>query len=178
MRLLRGALVARVLVATVAVFVVPGAARAAVYFSDLVGDTEFHKIQQMPNTGGVRTDILTGERERIYGLAVDATNLYWANSTTGGTLNVLPLAGGAGHVIGTVEYTQAIAVQGSLLYLADHYGIDRVGTDGSGFTKQFVITNTAPYGVASDGAFLYWSNYATGTIGRANLDGSAVDQVF
>ena len=37
-----------------------------------------------------------------------------------------------------------------------------------------------PYGVAVDGAHVYWANYTgtTNTIGRANLDGTGVDQSF
>ena len=32
--------------------------------------------------------------------------------------------------------------------------------------------------VARADAFVYWANFNTGTIGRANLDGSGVDQSF
>jgi virginiamycin B lyase len=39
------------------------------------------------------------------------------------------------------------------------------GTDGGG-------------GVAADGEHIYWANHGTGTIGRADLDGSHVDQRF
>jgi len=41
-----------------------------------------------------------------------------------------------------------------------------------------MIGAKAPAGVALDGGYVYWANYGSGTIGRANLDGSRVDRHF
>ena len=46
---------------------------------------------------------------------------------------------------------------------------------------SFISTdpNTNPTGVAVDSGHIYWSNWAdTGSIGRANLDGTGVNQNF
>ena len=66
--------------------------------------------------------------------------------------------------------------------------IGRANLDGSGATLSFIAGTTSPVtsklGVAVDGGHLYWANITleagkTGTtIGRANIDGSGVDQSF
>ncbi|HET9102083.1 MAG TPA: hypothetical protein VFN55_01915 [Solirubrobacteraceae bacterium] len=64
------------------------------------------------------------------------------------------------------------------IYWGNAYS-DTIGTanlDGSGVSESLVGTVGHPYGVAVDGAHLYWTN--KDTIGRANLDGSGVDQSF
>ncbi len=43
---------------------------------------------------------------------------------------------------------------------------------------RFIDGASTPVGVALDADHIYWTNYATGTIGRANLDGSRVSQRF
>jgi len=35
-----------------------------------------------------------------------------------------------------------------------------------------------PYGVTVDGQYIYWSNFGTNTLGRANVDGGEVNQSF
>ena len=47
----------------------------------------------------------------------------------------------------------------------------RVGSE-----PAFVTGLRGPVGIAVDGAHLYWSETESGTIGRANLDGSGVDE--
>jgi hypothetical protein len=42
----------------------------------------------------------------------------------------------------------------------------------------FIATAVGPTGLTSDGTYLYWSNYANSTIGRALLDGTGVNQAF
>jgi len=83
-----------------------------------------------------------------------------------------------------------VAVDGQHIYWSNSYEntIGRANVDGSGVNQSF-ITNSAgivgqPEGVAVDGAHIYWANNQSSqagesqTIGRANLDGSDVNQNF
>jgi Low-density lipoprotein receptor repeat class B len=55
--------------------------------------------------------------------------------------------------------------------------VARAGLDGSGLNTTFVRGGSPDVcGVAVDAAHLYWTNLENGTIGRANLDGSGVNQ--
>ena len=66
--------------------------------------------------------------------------------------------------------------------------IGRANLDGTDVTKNFITDLGAPcdlstaigcgWGLAVDGQYLYWPNYALQTIGRANVDGSNVNQSF
>jgi virginiamycin B lyase len=73
------------------------------------------------------------------------------------------------------------AAASAQIYWANEGGstIGRAGLDGSG-ASSFITGATAPSGVAIDGSFLYWSHDAgpNGSIGRAALGGSGVDQTF
>jgi sugar lactone lactonase YvrE len=87
--------------------------------------------------------------------------------------------------------SQGIAVDGSHVYWAGYAEIGRARLDGSG-RQEFWIGALLPFDVATDGSHVYWSNFCadpslgcasdddppTGSIGRANLDGSGVDQAF
>jgi hypothetical protein len=86
----------------------------------------------------------------------------------------------------------AIAVDASYVYWTDDIAgtIGRASVaDGSGANDQFIqaaIGNCGttdgggpgPEGLAVDASHIYWTNSSPGTIGRANLDGSAPTQSF
>ena len=69
--------------------------------------------------------------------------------------------------------------------------IGRANLDGSGANSSFITGAAEPFGITVDYDHIYWTNYyncdyqtqppsgcAGGTIGRANLDGSAVNQAY
>lgn len=81
--------------------------------------------------------------------------------------------GSGGPAAGTIFWAQS-----------PHGGSDERGTigraalSGSGADTRFIIGGKAPAGVAVSGHYVYWANYGSGTIARAWLDGSHVDQHF
>src|SRR4051812_18189693 len=57
--------------------------------------------------------------------------------------------------------------------------VGRAELDGSHGNQSFIAGGSFPFGVAVDGAHVYWANEPggnTGTIGRANLNGSGANQ--
>ena len=83
-----------------------------------------------------------------------------------------------------------MAVDGQHVYWAntDSDTIGRANLDGSGVDQSFITGANNPRGLGVDGEHLYWANFGplnpnpsiggVDTIGRANLDGSGVDQTF
>jgi hypothetical protein len=53
--------------------------------------------------------------------------------------------------------------------------LGRADLDASGITHSFVSGLSDPSVIAVDGSYIYWSNYATNSIGRANLNGTGSD---
>jgi hypothetical protein len=114
------------------------------------------------------------------GVAVQGKYIYWADGATS-AIGRANLAGGEvdpsfipgdGQAIG-------VAVHGSYIYwsnVADRT-IGRATLAGAEVNERF-IPATGPDGVAVNSSFVYWVNNEPGgfTIGRANLDGSGVDQ--
>jgi hypothetical protein len=54
--------------------------------------------------------------------------------------------------------------------------IGRAGLDGSRSNGPLAVGAKAPAGIAVGGGWVYWANYATGTIARAKLDGSDANE--
>jgi hypothetical protein len=79
-----------------------------------------------------------------------------------------------------------VAVDSQYLYWAALFGIGRRKLDGEGFYPATIVPHLRePCGLAIDQNHLYWPNHEwggsqsrTGTVGRANLDGSGADRTF
>jgi hypothetical protein len=122
------------------------------------------------------------------GVAVDGAHVYWANFATGtiGRANLDGTGIDQSFIAGASD-PRGVAVDGAHLYWGGT-GIGRANLDGTGIDPSFIDLNVL--GMAVDGAYLYWANvgnpasgsatlydHASG-IGRANLDGTGVDQCF
>jgi virginiamycin B lyase len=101
--------------------------------------------------------------------------VYWANGGDNAIGRGNLDGSGVDHRFIPTSYPSAVAVDGSHLYWGTgSYTTARANLDGSG-AGEFV-NSFSRYGVAVDGQHVYWA--AAGSIGRANLDGSAVDTSF
>jgi len=133
--------------------------------------------------------LVTGVAEPC-GLAVDSGHLYWADIATG-TPAYIGRAGldGSGkqltYVTIPVGFPCGVAVNSSNIFWSDpgiFGGGTRIGranvNNGGGVDTSFIGDASTPCGVAVSGAQLYWANAETNTIGRANTDGTSVNQSF
>ncbi len=61
---------------------------------------------------------------------------------------------------------------------SEHGTVGEAISSGTGLDRSLVTGTTGGADVAANGQYIYWANYGNGTIGRADLDGSHVDQQF
>lgn len=115
------------------------------------------------------------------GVAVDGGHIYWG-SFLGNSIGRANLDGNAveeAFVAGAEGHPCGVAVDGEHLYWSNWGGstIGRAGIDGGSPENDFIAGLENPCGVAVDGSHVYWTNWnARDPVGRANLDGSAVDK--
>jgi cysteine-rich repeat protein/probable HAF family extracellular repeat protein len=119
-------------------------------------------------------------------VAVDRTHIYWTQSCLdericdGGFIGRANLDGTEVNTtfIGPLSSGNmtGLAVDGSHIYWTNYNtgSIDRANLDGTGV--QSFIAGANAFGVAADGTYIYWTGPSG--IGRANLDGSDVNQSF
>ena len=110
------------------------------------------------------------------GIAVDSSHVYWATAT--GVYSA-PLGGGPASAISTATADNCgVAVNAAHVYWATGEGFIERAPLGGGPPTPIVEAPLEPCGVALDSRYVYWANAASDTIGRANLDGSGVEQRF
>ncbi|MDX6638300.1 MAG: hypothetical protein QOJ01_1811, partial [Solirubrobacterales bacterium] len=82
------------------------------------------------------------------------------------------LVTGGGHIIGLA------ATPKHLYWLNCHGTIGRAGLGGQDPNQEFMTSRGSCGGIAVLGQSLYWSRPGKGAIGRAQVDGTHVDQSF
>jgi hypothetical protein len=134
------------------------------------------KIKKVALSGGASSDIETG-LTATRGLAINATNIYWADLTTG-KVQTCALAGGAiTDVVTGLTSPNGVALDGTYVYWI-------CGTGGSGLLQKYplaggsvstVVQSIAyPCGVAVDGAYVYFGQNTTGgSVARASIGSSS-----
>lgn len=159
-----------------------------IYWSDFVGGIGRANLDgSNPNP-----KFITGATG-LCGLALDGGHIYWTEPLAGEPA-FIGRAGieGAVESLAFVTLTEtstpcALAVTPASIYWAEpgFFGpngkrIGRANTvDGKGVDKSFIAGASGPCGLALDGSsHLFWANAGTGTIGRANTDGTGVSQSF
>ena len=123
-------------------------------------------------------------------MAVDGQHIYWANNTTD-TIGRANLDGSGVNQASSPAPTPRKASRSTASTSTGRTAAARsarANLDGSGANQNFISGATAPVtlkiGVAVDSQHVYWANYTSEggkngtTIGRANLDGTGVEQGF
>jgi virginiamycin B lyase len=116
--------------------------------------------------------------ERPWGVAVDASHLYWAS--TDGAIGRANLDGSAAdrNFIGGLQAPCGLALDDEYVYWGniEAGSIGRARLDGTEVEPGFITGVEAFCGVAVDVSHLYWTT--EGAIGRASIDGSDPDPAF
>ena len=113
--------------------------------------------------------------------------IYWADGGQTGAIGRAENDGSGANpnfITGQKEPC-GLAVDSQHIYWANQAGasIGRANLDGTGVDPNFITTATFPCGVASDGAQIWWGTQETGggntgSVARANLDGSSPSIVY
>jgi hypothetical protein len=122
------------------------------------------------------------------GLAVDSGHLYWADPGTPSFIGRSGLDGSTPSykyvTIPGTSFPCGVAVNSANIFWADLglFGggtrIGRAGISGSGPDASFIGDASTPCGIVAFGSRIYWPNAETGTIARANSDGTGVEESF
>jgi Low-density lipoprotein receptor repeat class B len=118
------------------------------------------------------------------GITVDGSHIYWG--TNYGNVGRADLSGSNSDpaFITGLEAPCGVAVDSSHIYWANDAvtstTIGRANLDGNpaSVDQNFITGGNFPCGVAVFNGKVYWGNFGSGTIGRANVDGSGVSQNF
>jgi hypothetical protein len=119
----------------------------------------------------------------IEGVAADQSFVYWLNSASPatGAIGRAPLSGGSSdsNFISGIGTAEGMAVDPSFAYWTnDTTGIGRAPVGGGAAEPAFIpglTTANPPRGVAVNSQYVFWSDADLARIGRANVDGGAVN---
>lgn len=121
--------------------------------------------------------ILLTDTGKLFGVAVDGTNIYWANQSTN-KIMMRPLAGGTPVPLATNKGLPTdVTVDSNYVYFADAIGtgsggtLERVSKDGGGETT--IASGQGVYGLAAVGSFFFISNHDNGVVGTMPIGGGA-----
>ena len=129
-------------------------------------------------------NFITPAGTNTFGLAADQSFVYWLDSFSdpGGKIGRAPLGGGTPEpsFIGGIGTNEGMAVDPSFVYWTNSLtGIDRAPIGGGNPQFNFIAnasTNPAAQrGVAVNPQYIFWSDADNARIGRANINGSAVN---
>lgn len=140
---------------------------AAAYFTVQSGTSS---VRRTPlDGGGDAGEVLVDSLKSAWGLAIDATHVYFTEQN-GGTLKKIPKGGGPVTVLATnLDGPRSVIVDGEFAYVAEFaltghvYRIPITGLDG-GAPTLMASNQGHPIGLTQDKDFLYWANNTDGRI--------------
>jgi hypothetical protein len=124
-------------------------------------------------------EVLAAGQDHPWGIAVRGGSVFWTNALGGGSIMRLDLPAVCGSppppptplVPAAGGMPLAIAVDAASVYWVDRAAVKKVPI-GGGTPVVLASGQNDPAGLVVDDHHIYWSNYAGGTVTRANLDGS------
>ncbi|HEX6711855.1 MAG TPA: Calx-beta domain-containing protein [Thermoleophilaceae bacterium] len=150
-------------------------ADAAVYWANNDDST----IGRADIDGAVVNEAFITGAAAPFSVASDGAHVYWGTNSAARTIGRANIDGtGVNPNFINGVRTGAQAADAGHIYFTnlDTGSIGRANLDGTEVNPNFIPNAQAVFGLAVDGAHIYWSTFAS--IGRANLDGSGADPNF
>jgi hypothetical protein len=156
---------------------------SGIYWANTGGATDSIGHANIDGSNPVSTFVTTTSTN-IWGVATDQTFVYWLNSGSPatGAIGRASLNGGTGDsgFIPGIGTNEGMAVDPNFIYWTNETtGIDRAPIGGGAIQSNFIpnaSTNPAAQrGVAVNSQFIFWSDADNARIGRANINGGAVN---
>jgi hypothetical protein len=104
---------------------------------------------------------------------------------TSGTCTIDANQGASASYYAALEAQQSVTVRPALYWGATAFvnggtvgSIGRASNDGGDLNANFITSGSSAGSVTVAGNYVYWVDFANGSIGRANLDGTNVDDAF
>jgi sugar lactone lactonase YvrE len=142
-------------------------------------------VAKVPKAGGTPVMLTMGQSDPTF-VAVDATNIYWAQGTNGGSSTAsllrMPLNGGVPVTLASMTSPEGIALDATHVYWTDggtlnaknqsnHDGaVMRVPIAG-GAPEVLASGLLQPSGIAVDAASVYWTSNPDRTVMKVSLRG-------
>ena len=156
----------------------------SLYFTDAALGT----VMKAPLSGGPPVALATGQVNPGF-LAIDATNIYWANQGTAvsdwadGAIMMVSINGGTPVTLASAQnYLSAIAVDATNIYWASGGTTKNHFADGAlltlplsgGTPVTLASKQIGPYGIAVNSTHIYWINLGTSQFAGLVEDGSVM----
>jgi hypothetical protein len=114
-------------------------------------------VMKVPLSGGAPVELASGQTD-VTGPAIDGASVYWAS---GGTIEKVPLDGGAVTTVTEVDEVGGLAVAGTHVYFADGYRLMMAPVGGGVATALSTAAGAPLFAVAADDASVYFTSYST-----------------
>jgi hypothetical protein len=116
---------------------------------------------------------VNGDTPYPWGLALDATNLYWSDNMRG-EIMVAPKSGASPRVLATDTRPLELAVDATSIYWTDQQGLVLKAPLQGGSPVTLASSSGETVGIAVDSAAVYFTTAGTfdGLVGKVSIDGS------
>lgn len=160
---------------------------AALYYETQTGPQAFAIDELDLSTPMKSTQVVDVGDVNVFGLALGGPYIYWTTESGPQDRGMIMRASLDGeHVrrlVGDLASPDSLITVDGRLYWNDQDAIGRVALDGSHLVRRFMNLPQEPGGgvadgLASDGTHLFFSRCQNGTIGRADLNGTHVEEQF
>ncbi len=160
---------------------------AALYYEIQTGPQAFAIDELDLSTPMKSTQVVDVGDANVFGLALGGPYIYWSTESGPQDRGMIMRASLDGeHVrrlVGDLASPESLIAVDGRLYWNDQDAIGRVALDGSHLVRRFVnlpqeLGGGVADGLASDGTHLFFSRCQNGTIGRADLNGTHVEEQF